>query len=108
MQNLDNVKRQISELRLLIINSLTIRDDYFYKIPTGNDNKSLIIYIKNRKVYIATCILVNNIIPIDMDKKCYKDIPIKYSKNNITSIGFLTESKIIRTESKNNRLFRYV
>ena len=100
MQYLDNVKRQICELSLLIINSLTIKDDSFHKIPTGNDNKSLIIYIKNKKAYIATCILVNNIIPIEMDKKCYKDIPIKYSKNNITGIGFLTESKIIRTDSK--------
>ena len=56
----------------------------------NNLENNLVIYVKNNVVYTPKCTIVNEIELINESEFCFKDIPIKFKKNNKTLMGFLT------------------
>jgi hypothetical protein len=66
-----------------------------------NLENELIIYVRNNLVYAPKCVIVTSIEVIADSNLCFKDIPIRFLKDNKTTLGFLTTNRIIKLTSNN-------
>jgi hypothetical protein len=67
----------------------------------NNLDNDLVIYVKNNIVYTPKCAIINEIEIITETNFCFKEIPIKFVKENRTIMGFLNANKIITLSSEN-------
>ena len=96
-----NINMKVCELYKSFINLYTKLDDEFFLFNDFNGN-SAILYSDEGQIFIPQCIKISEINIIEESSKCYKDIPIQIILNNKTLNVFLTQDRIIRTNSKLN------
>jgi hypothetical protein len=83
---------------LSIINSYKLEENRFFKIYDSNGN-DLVLHNADGIIYIPQCKEISNI-KIENTEKCYKDIPISFKFNNLTTNGFLLKDRIITRYSE--------
>jgi len=98
--------RALNKLQLktceLFYSSLQIfkqQEESFLRIKDANSN-SLIIYSRDNKIIIPTCIDVSEIEVIEKTEYCYNDIGVKFVLNEKNTTGFLTKDNILVSHSK--------
>ena len=74
-------------------------DDEFFIFNDLNGNEA-ILYSDMSRVFVPSCVLINEIDVIEKTDKCYKDIAVRVKINNETINAYLTTDKIIKTTSK--------
>ena len=67
----------------------------------NNIDNELIVYVRNNIMYTPKCFIIKDIEVISESNLCFKDIPIKFTKDNKIIFGFLTSNRIIRLTSEN-------
>jgi len=77
------------KIQQTMINSFRSHIDTYHMIQIQGNQ--LIIYSTCQNIYIPTCQPIKEIKLIEETQNCYNDQPIKFTFNNQTRFGYLTE-----------------